>query len=95
MRQGLRHLRKSSFLYLAVGALLVYWGFAYSGETWSRYVPPLTAKYQMGQTISGFGALIIGYGLVTLFRHKGDYDDFEKPGEVSEDDHRQDPDEQK
>jgi hypothetical protein len=48
-------------------------------------VPILSARYQVGETVSGVGAFLTVYGLVRLYRRKGDYDDVDEPAGKDDD----------
>ncbi len=67
----MRRIRGSSLLLALIGGLILLRGL--TSSAFFGYNPPLI-----------IGSSILCYDLVTLFRHRGDYDDFDEP-EVKED----------
>jgi hypothetical protein len=76
----LRRIRGSRLAWILLGVILVYEGYGYQGT--ARI---LTARFQIGETVLGAGAFLIGYGLATLYRRKGDYDDVDEPAAKDDD----------
>ena len=79
-----KHVRFNSLLIVLAGAILIYWGLVFPRT--DHFVAPLLSYRFIAHHIFGFGALIFFYGLFTLVRHKGEFDDFERPDEDVEDD---------
>jgi hypothetical protein len=82
----LHRIRRSSIGSILVGALLACWGFVYgAGLGWLGYVPMLSARYQVGETVAGIGVFLIVFGVIRIYRRKGDYDDIDEPENEDED----------
>ena len=79
-----KRVRANSLFILLAGAGLIYWGLVFPRT--EHFVAPLLSCRFIAHNIFGLGVLIFLYGLFTLVRHKGEFDDFDRPDEEVEDD---------
>ena len=77
-KSGLKRVRSSSLLLALLGVIIVLWSLT-SFDSFG-YNPPLI-----------IGSSILCIGLFTLFRRKGDYDDFDEVDDPADDELRKEP----